>query len=273
MIFYKRNGRFLGYYGCPINVNHLSIGCFFVLGKSIFFCINKVRNSVSQWKQNFTKHNKAKQMKKKICIFGDSIVRGTGDPTWGGRATRLRVKIESVQESIQVFPLGVSGNTTKDLLQRFSTEATARHPSLIIISWGINDSKIYSENKKELVPRDEFIATYRELLTQAKTFTDQIICIWPTSVDESRTLPYRTASGNWYDFTNQRITQYDRAIQEIAQEQNCTYLSVQKLLKSEDLGDGLHPNTQWHIKLYHYMRDYFEPYLKEREWFTENGFL
>jgi len=209
-------------------------------------------------------------MRKKICIFWDSIVRGTGDPEWGGRATRLRLKIESEHQNIQVFPLGISGNTTGDLLKRFAVEAVARNPSLIILSWGINDSKVYSEDKKELMALQEFVRNYKELLRQAKVYTDQIICVWPTCVDETRTLPYGTTTGNWYNFTNQRITTYNTTIQDIAQENACMYVDLQGLLTSKELSDGLHPNQEWHMKIYQYIRDYLSPYLRKHGWFSEH---
>ena len=64
----------------------------------------------------------------KILIFGDSIIWGAFD-TEGGWATRLKKYFDENRKedfNYQVYNLGVSGDTTEDLLDRFEFETKQR---------------------------------------------------------------------------------------------------------------------------------------------------
>ena len=61
-----------------------------------------------------------------VLIFGDSITWGAYDPEQGGWATRLRNYFEEKDNDIDVYNLGISGDTTADLLERIEIEAKSR---------------------------------------------------------------------------------------------------------------------------------------------------
>jgi len=67
-------------------------------------------------------------MSTRICVFGASIAWGAWDPDGGGWVTRLRRYFEINDYDIEVYNLGVSGNTTKDLLKRFKTNVSQENP-------------------------------------------------------------------------------------------------------------------------------------------------
>jgi lysophospholipase L1-like esterase len=54
-----------------------------------------------------------------ICVFGDSITWGAYDPERGGWVNRLRNDLE--KKEIESYNLGISGDTTADLLKRFNS--------------------------------------------------------------------------------------------------------------------------------------------------------
>ena len=89
-------------------------------------------------------------MDQNICVFGDSVTWGAWDNK-GGWVSRLRAFIESGNRDYFVYNLGVSGDTTKELLGRFDIEAKARSPNIIIFQIGDNDSIFVKSGDKNLV--------------------------------------------------------------------------------------------------------------------------
>jgi lysophospholipase L1-like esterase len=91
-----------------------------------------------------------------ICIFGDSIAWGATDCEKGGWVERL--KTELMVKDIDVYNLGISGDTTENILKRMDAEAEARNPDIIIFSVGINDA--LKTNGKNLISIQEFRKKY-----------------------------------------------------------------------------------------------------------------
>jgi lysophospholipase L1-like esterase len=191
-----------------------------------------------------------------ICIFGDSIVWGASDCEKGGWADCLKNHL--MDDDIDVYNLGISGDTTEDLLKRFDTEAGARNPDIIIFAIGINDS--LSLDKEGLIKFQKNIST---LVNKARKFTNKIIFIGLTNVDESRTTPYLSEeTGEAYN--NQSIGEYDEIIKSFCEENNLTFVDVLGLLiNDDDLCDGLHPGSIGHQKLFEAIKEKIEPIWKE----------
>lgn len=192
-----------------------------------------------------------------ICIFGDSITWGAYDPEQGGWATRLRNYFELQNEGVDVYNLGVSGDTTDDLLERIEAEATSREPDLIIFAIGVNDAQfIYSKNITRVL-LGEFQQNLTELLTIAKKFTNNIVFVGLTRVDESKTtsIPWNTDKS----YTNLNIERLDSTIEKFCKENELKFIPMKGLLNHDDFIDGLHPNTQEHIKMFERIRLEIEP--------------
>jgi lysophospholipase L1-like esterase len=191
-----------------------------------------------------------------ICIFGDSIVWGASDCEKGGWADSLKNYL--MDDDIDVYNLGISGDTVEDLLERFDIEAEARNPDIIIFAIGINDS--LSLDKDGLI---KFQKNISSLATKAKKFTDKIIFIGLTSVDESRTTPYLSEeTGEAYN--NQSIGEYDEVIKSFCEDNNLIFVDVLGLLiNDDDLCDGLHPSSIGHKKMFERIKEEIEPIWKE----------
>ncbi|KKQ27461.1 MAG: Lipolytic protein G-D-S-L family, partial [Candidatus Magasanikbacteria bacterium GW2011_GWC2_37_14] len=98
-------------------------------------------------------------METRISIFGDSITWGAWDPENGGWVAQLRRYFETNENyEVDVYNLGVSGDTTNDLLIRFNTECLARnrHPQIIIFAIGINDSQYINATDNPRTPIEKF---------------------------------------------------------------------------------------------------------------------
>jgi len=191
-----------------------------------------------------------------ICIFGDSIVWGASDCEKGGWADSLKNYL--MDDDIDVYNLGISGNTTEDLLERFDTEAGARNPDIIIFAIGINDS--LSLDKDGLI---KFQKNISSLTNKARKFTDKIIFIGLTSVDESRTTSY-SSEETGESYNNQSIGEYDEIIKSFCEDNNLIFVDMLGLLINDaDLCDGLHPSSIGHKKMFERIKETIEPIWKE----------
>lgn len=188
-----------------------------------------------------------------ICIFGDSIAWGAYDPEQGGWANRLRNYFEAQNKDINVYNLSISGDTTTDLLNRFEVEVKSREPNIVIFAIGINDAQSASGANSTRISIDEFKNNLKKLHLMTKKFTDKIIFIGLTSVDE---LKMKSVFGSFY--ANQNIKYLDTEIKKFCEENNARFISMDGVVNIIDLDDGLHPNTEGHKKMFDKIRPEIE---------------
>jgi len=192
-----------------------------------------------------------------ICIFGDSITWGAFDYDKGGWVERLKSKLMS--DDI-IYNLGVSDDSTEEVIKRLENETEARNPDIIIFAVGMNDAYRYNGETRTSI--DEFRKNIEILTNKAKRITDKIVFIGLTNVDEAKTNPYswdENISSN-----NEDISQYDEAIEFFCQNNGLTYVEMLGvLIKDEDLCDGLHPTSIGHQKMFEVISKAIEPLWKE----------
>lgn len=143
--------------------------------------------------------------------------------------------------------MGVSGDTTKDLLKRFKTEAIARdrYGSLaVVFSIGTNNAA-EGDGRIQSTP-EQYVADLKELITQAQEVTDKIMFVGLPPCDESRTTPCF-----WREvyYRNERIFALDDAAQAFCKEVRIPFVPTRHLFtgrEKELLEDGLHPNNEGH---------------------------
>lgn len=194
-------------------------------------------------------------MEQTICIFGDSSTWGAWDHEKGGWVNRLRLSLESENYDVFIYNLGVCGDTTKELLERFDVESKARQPTAIIFQIGENDSIFIKSKNKQMVPLKQLEKNLKKLINKAKKFTNVIIFLGCGKANESKTTPIPW--GTDYYYTNQNLDLYDKKIKDISNKSNVHYLEISSLLKNEDLDeDGLHLNSEGHQKLSLKVKDF-----------------
>jgi len=190
-----------------------------------------------------------------ICIFGDSITWGAWDEEFGGWSNRLNIYFNTLPNGyLELYNLGMSGEDTRKMLPRVENECKFRNPDIIIFAIGINDS--ISFVNKPNVPINEFKNNIEKLIEIAKKFTNEIIFIGITNVDESKTTP--TIWKEDIFFRNEEIKKYDKIIEEASKSNNLKYIKLFNLLKNEDLEDGIHPNANGHKKIFKEIKGYIE---------------
>ena len=62
----------------------------------------------------------------RICVLGDELVAGMGDPKALGWVSRVAARTPQDEQPMAVFALGVPGETTADLAARWWEEARRR---------------------------------------------------------------------------------------------------------------------------------------------------
>lgn len=169
----------------------------------------------------------------------------------GGWANRLRLSLERMQKDskYRVFIMGINGDTSRDVRERFENEYKTRKrkdgKNVLIFAIGINDSR--TESNIEKLSIDEYKDNIKYLINEAKKHTNKIMFIGLTNVDESLTSPLL---GEDAYYSNKRILKFDNELEKICLENNIRYVKTYGLLKENELYDGLHPDSSGHKKLF-----------------------
>jgi lysophospholipase L1-like esterase len=199
----------------------------------------------------------------RILVFGDSIAQGFWDMS-GGWVQRFGSKVHQAsldnmlhgdgKSYIEVFNLGISGDTSEGVLNRLKQEVEARrtdeYSEVIILAIGINDS-ILKADHKVLMDVYQFQEKYEKIIKLGQDISDQVFCLGLTAVDEEQTSPWKYSSTG-KQWRNNRINLFEDAIK-----QSCSRLSVpfipihdeflSRLKNGQNLlADGLHPNELGH---------------------------
>ena len=193
-------------------------------------------------------------------IFGDSIAQGAWDP-FGGWVQRVRGILdqhffENPDEMCLTFNMGVSGNTSQDVLNRFKGEVDVRFTpdtdTIILFAVGMSDSLVTVKDGTTQIALKAFQDNIKHLLEQAKTYTPKIGFVGLTPVDEDNVnpLPWNKSVSYW----NANVYAYDRALKSICDDHDVTFVDIwdewYKNPSYQDwLFDGVHPNERGHQRI------------------------
>ena len=186
-----------------------------------------------------------------ILVFGDSITYGAWDKEKGGWVNRLRLALENDYSNnyYTIFNLGISGDVTENIKDRFDNECKIRFNkndnTIIIFSIGINDTQNVKDEDR--VSLETFRNNIITLINSAKKYTDNILFIGLTKVDESKVTPLPWDKDKCY--LNTKIINFDKELKNICLENNVDYLYIYDLLEGDELFDDLHPNNVGHQKI------------------------
>jgi len=201
----------------------------------------------------------------KILIFGDSIVWGAIDSERGGWVNRLRNFLESeINSESPIYNLGVAGDNTRDILRRFEFETKQRldekdeEEIVFIFGIGINDSQFVFSQNSQRVPLEEYNNNLEKLLSIARRFSDKILFIGLTPVDEKRTTPVLWNEDKSYK--NIYVKEFNNSLRFFCEKNKIYFIEIfEKLIKIDYvklIEDGLHPNSKGHEKIFEIVKDY-----------------
>ena len=201
-----------------------------------------------------------------ILIFGDSITYGAWDKE-GGWVQRLRrfldeKNLTSPDFYFVVYNLGISGDTSEDLLERFEFETKQRlkehKETIVAFAIGINDSQFVHSEGDHRVPIEKFKNNLQELIKLAQKFSLKIIFVGLTPVDEKKTTPIPWDSDKFYK--NEYIEKYNQVIKKVCEENKIYFIEIFEKFKAtgyqELLEDGLHPNSKGHKRIFEIVKDF-----------------
>ncbi len=195
-----------------------------------------------------------------VVVFGDSLIYGAWDKE-GGWVQRLRRYLDKrvvgsdFKLDFMVYNLGLSGETTETLLARFNQEVKPRlseeEENLIIFAVGINDSEFFHKNNCFMISEDRFKANLRELIAQAKKYTDKIVFVGFTPVDEAKVDPIPWLPD--YSYRNKDVERYNELLKAVCQKQGILLIDLLPDLGKDFkryLVDGVHLNNEGHKILF-----------------------
>ncbi len=203
------------------------------------------------------------QKKIRILIFGDSISWGAWDKK-GGWAERLKrfcyeKYLENSQYFFSVYNLGISGDTTENILERFEFETKQRRYKkieevVVVFDFSRNDSMFIHSKNDYLVPKKRFKENTKKLISLAKKYSFKIFVIGGYPVNEET-----TDSVSWnkdVSYRNADVKLYNGIMDLICREEEIAFIDVFGLLDiNKDFEDGLHPNSEGHRKIYEKVKE------------------
>lgn len=190
-----------------------------------------------------------------VLLFGDSIVHGNWDPEGGGWGQRLRKRLQERSTDDRMFivyNLGVCGDTSAQVLARFSPEAQCRlrraDRTVVLFGVGVNDAKHNTETGSYRVSLAEYRQNISALIEEARRVTSYIVCTSILPIDETKTRPLSWNSAE--ELRSADVDAYDAALQDVCTKSEAPYLALRDLpWPPESFDDGLHPNTVNHERI------------------------
>lgn len=195
----------------------------------------------------------------KLLFIGDSITDcdrakpvGEGRDALGkGYVALVDGLLQSTypELGIRVVNKGISGNTVRDLKERWQEDVIDQKPDRLVIMIGIND--VWRQyDLPFIVDRhvyiDEYEATLRELVETAQKTIPNIVLMTPFYIEPNSEDPMRKT-----------MDQYGAAVAKLAKQLECEFIDTQaafnKVLKhlypASLAWDRVHPNYAGHLVL------------------------
>jgi acyl-CoA thioesterase I len=131
-----------------------------------------------------------RQIPMRICFFGDSFVNGTGDDACLGWVGRACAAARHAGRDVTCYNLGIRGDTTTHVLQRWRREAEARllaeHDGRLVFSFGANDCCPAADGDGVRVAPAQALANAETILTVARASRPTLM-VGPLPVGDAAT--------------------------------------------------------------------------------------
>lgn len=195
---------------------------------------------------------------KKLVMIGDSITdcerarpvgEGLFEAMGRGYVTLVDalIKANDPASRIRVVNMGISGNTVRDLKQRWDTDVLALSPNWVSIFIGANDVWRQYDSPLETeihVSLEEYRRTYEELILRTKPSTEGIVLMAPYYMETQKLEPMRHT-----------MDAYAQVVRELAEAHGCVFVDLPAAFDaylahygSQALAwDRIHPSTAGHM--------------------------
>ena len=195
-----------------------------------------------------------------VVAFGDSTTAPRGRLKTYADCLRADLPDRGIQ--VEIINAGVGGHSTQDAWGRFEQDVTEKHPQIVIVQFGINDSTINvwknPPDTKAPVSLGQFTVNLERMVETLSKQECQVILMTPNPMRWTPALvklygkpPYLPADP---DGLNVTLSPYAAAVRALAKKRKLPLIDVhnvfqaygQKPGQSVDdlLLDGMHPNDQ-----------------------------
>ena len=173
-------------------------------------------------------------------IFGDSITYGLYDKEMCGWTNRIRHTLEKKTTNNYVVNLGIPGENSSNIKDRFETELKNRYNDIdnfiLIYAIGIKDALIL-KNKPDHI--NIFIENIKYIINKSRNYTNNIYFIGLLEPDYNKRKEYK----------KDNVYLIDDTLESICKKEQVEYIKMIDLLEEKYLTDGLHPNSIGHEKI------------------------
>lgn len=190
----------------------------------------------------------------RIYVFGDSLTYGAWD-SQGGWCDRIKRKLHQMKSAseqdikFQMFNLGIGGETSEALSNRFEAELKNRHrmdwPAIVIIATGANNTRFTQTDKNPAISIEEFQKNLESIISTAKKYTEKILFVGIAPV-ENDLQPFKKSM-----LSNELLKKYDAIVTSVTNDAMVPKVDVWDTFKAstEPLysPDGVHPNDAGHM--------------------------
>ena len=198
--------------------------------------------------------------RQKLVMIGDSITdagrvqpvaEGLFDPLGKGYVTMVDALIGATypQRGIRVVNVGTSGNTIRDLKNRWQRDVIDLKPDWLSVMIGINDvwRQFDSPRMKGLhVHPEEYESTYRELLGRTRSVLAGLVLMTPYYIEPNVNDPMRA-----------RMDRYGAIVEKLSSEFDAVFVDTQSAMDAALehyypgtlAWDRVHPNQVGHMIL------------------------
>lgn len=199
---------------------------------------------------------------KRILVFGASITYGSNDYAGGGWVVRLKKYFAQTGQFCHTFNLGISGETSTQILQRMEAEIKPRlsdkpeKRSLLLIGIPSNDTRIKgSLDANPEISEMDFKDNLEKFRQISERNTDGLVLIGIPRVDEKKTNPWQEVA-DFICWRNDVIARYNEIAKKYCDQKNIPFIDMLDVLSDSDLPDGLHPDASGHEKMYSRIKDF-----------------
>ncbi|MFC4401813.1 SGNH/GDSL hydrolase family protein [Gracilibacillus xinjiangensis] len=197
---------------------------------------------------------------RKLLFIGDSVTdcdrakphgEGLFQALGNGYVSIIDAFLQSTypELGIRVVNKGISGNTVRDLKERWEEDVITQNPDWLSIMIGINDVWRQFDSplmKEKHVYIEEYNETLTELVKKTKPITDKIVLMTPFYIEP-----------NIEDAMRHTMDQYGAVVKNVANDHDCIFVNTQdafnKILESlypaSIAWDRVHPNKTGHTVL------------------------
>lgn len=172
----------------------------------------------------------------KVVCFGDSITK-RGYPEELGKIL-----------GVTVVNAGIPGNTTADGLKRLQTDVLDHKPSIVIVLFGTNDSRL--DSAKVHVPVGQYISNLKQIITRCEAIHARVVlCTIPPIDPEPYFKRHRKQAFDEAGGLASVLTDYRTAVLRIGAEHKLPVVDLNAQLISEPSwlsADGVHPSLVGH---------------------------